>query len=94
MKSQKAQAARGGKSNSIVRDQPGAAAPNSKPERPVFDDLHRRITIRAYELYVQRGCREGCAVEDWLDAEREITSHASFSAYYQIGAADGLRESP
>jgi Protein of unknown function (DUF2934) len=37
-------------------------------------DLHDRIGQRAYELYVERGCREGCSLEDWLDAEREITS--------------------
>lgn len=37
-------------------------------------DIHTRITARAYELYVERGCREGCAWEDWLDAEREIMS--------------------
>ena len=36
------------------------------------EDLHERITARAYELYAQRGWREGCALEDWLDAEREI----------------------
>lgn len=31
-----------------------------------------RIAKRAYELYLERGCREGCALEDWVDAEREI----------------------
>lgn len=31
-------------------------------------------TTRAYELYVESGCREGCALEDWLDAERDILS--------------------
>ncbi len=36
------------------------------------DELIARIEGRAYELYVERGCREGCALEDWLDAEREI----------------------
>lgn len=36
------------------------------------EDLHERITARAYELYAQRGWREGYALEDWLDAEREI----------------------
>jgi len=35
-------------------------------------DLHERISERAYELYAQRGWREGGALEDWLDAEREI----------------------
>jgi len=43
------------------------------------DDLHERIAIRAYELYAQRGWREGGALEDWLDAEREILSRHVFS---------------
>ena len=43
-------------------------------ERPAHsqDVLRTRIERRAYELYVERGCREGCALEDWFDAEREI----------------------
>jgi len=40
--------------------------------KAAFDDLHARINGRAYELYVQRGCRDGHEQEDWLDAEREI----------------------
>ena len=28
-------------------------------------------TTGAYERYVERDCREGCTLEDWLDAERE-----------------------
>lgn len=35
-------------------------------------DLHSHIAKRAYELDVRRGCQEGYAVEDWLEAEREI----------------------
>ena len=31
-------------------------------------------TTQAYELCVERGCREGCTLEDWLDAERDILS--------------------
>lgn len=40
-------------------------------------DLQTQIAIRAYEFYVQRGYREGCAEEDWLDAEREILCRTS-----------------
>ena len=36
------------------------------------DDLHVRITQRAYELHAERGYREGHALDDWLEAEREI----------------------
>jgi len=45
---------------------------STQRKKPVFEDLHAHISIRAYELYLQRGCREGHAQEDWLDAEREI----------------------
>jgi hypothetical protein len=41
------------------------------------DGFHARITARAYELYVERGYREGYAEQDWLDAEREILNPPS-----------------
>jgi len=37
-------------------------------EKPL--DLHQRIATRAYEIY-QRRIRQG-ALDDWLQAEREI----------------------
>ncbi len=36
------------------------------------DDLQVRIAKRAYELHAERGYREGYALDDWLEAEREI----------------------
>lgn len=53
---------------------------NNPHDRVAADrqDGHRSlpalIAMRAYEIYVQRGHREGCALEDWLEAEREILS--------------------
>ena len=38
------------------------------------EDPHDRISRRAYALYAERGYRDGCAIQDWLDAEREILS--------------------
>lgn len=38
------------------------------------EDPHASIATRAYELYCERGYRHGNALEDWLDAEREILS--------------------
>lgn len=38
------------------------------------EDPHASIAKRAYELYCERGYRHGNALEDWLDAEREILS--------------------
>jgi len=53
--------------------------------RPSIEDLHERIAIRAYELYAQRGWREGGALEDWMDAEREIFNrNASFQALAKL----------
>ncbi len=35
-------------------------------------DVTPEIAKRAYELYENRGRREGHSVQDWLQAEREI----------------------
>ena len=73
-------------------NQAGATTPISKPvphAQPSFDDLHAHITTRAYELYIQRGCREGCAMDDWLDAEREIVSR-EFPVSLGSGRGDSL----
>ena len=42
------------------------------PEQIMSDDLREQIAKRAYELYLDRGCRPGCDLEDWFDAEREM----------------------
>ena len=34
--------------------------------------LQARIRVRAYEIYEVRGNRDGHALDDWLEAEREI----------------------
>lgn len=34
--------------------------------------LEERIRRRAHELYLQRGSRAGSALDDWLQAEKEI----------------------
>jgi Protein of unknown function (DUF2934) len=38
-------------------------------------EVHQdRVARRAYELYEQRGRQEGRALEDWLNAERQLVS--------------------
>ncbi len=77
MKLQKAQETGERKPRTVMSNQAGVTTPISKTAKHAqssFDDLHAHIATRAYELYIQRGCREGCAVDDWLDAEREIVS--------------------
>jgi hypothetical protein len=41
-----------------------------KPAQP--SDIEESVRRRAYELYEQRGRIEGFALDDWLQAEREI----------------------
>jgi len=63
------------RSHTPPENQHPTAASLVKPARRLRSsnqDLHERITLRAYELYAQRGWREDHALDDWLDAEREI----------------------
>jgi len=34
--------------------------------------LEEQIRARAYEIYLERGEREGSALDDWLEAEAEV----------------------
>jgi len=45
-----------------------------------FDEEEERIRRRAYELYEQRGKREGHALDDWLQAEAELTERKRLRA--------------
>ena len=36
---------------------------------------HQNIRIRAYEIYLQRGEQPGRDLDDWLQAERELTTN-------------------
>ena len=70
------QAARKKPQDSLPHQSAEATAPatSAGQARFSFEDLHARVTARAYELYAERGYRTGCALEDWVDAEREILS--------------------
>jgi hypothetical protein len=35
-------------------------------------DVHARISERAYALYEAHGCADGHALEHWLEAERQM----------------------
>jgi Protein of unknown function (DUF2934) len=39
---------------------------------PIEVILEHEIRIRAYELYTERGARDGRALDDWLQAEYEV----------------------
>ena len=43
-------------------------------------ELEERIRVHAYELYEKRGKRDGHALDDWLQAEAELTERKSLRA--------------
>lgn len=45
-----------------------------RAEQPIElpDGMWERISRKAYELWEQRGCQEGTALRDWLDAEEIV----------------------
>jgi hypothetical protein len=51
--------------------QPDTAA--EERERLLHLTREQEIRNRAYEIYLQRGAHPGSEVEDWCQAERELT---------------------
>ncbi len=45
-----------------------------------FNKSEERIRVRAYELYEKQGKRDGHALDDWLQAEAELTERQSLRA--------------
>jgi Protein of unknown function (DUF2934) len=50
----------------------GAAVNLYSEDKPLDTMLEYTIRNRAYDLYLQRGSKNGRALEDWLDAEQEV----------------------
>jgi hypothetical protein len=57
-----------------TQDLPPAAPEVAHEPVHYCEDLSDRISQRAHAFYVERGYCDGCALQDWLDAEREILS--------------------
>jgi hypothetical protein len=45
---------------------------SGQSETDVVDGVQTRIALLAYQLYEQRGCKDGHDVEDWIQAERTV----------------------
>ncbi len=54
-------------------------------ERPT----HEQISLRAYQIYLERGARAGNELDDWLRAERELERIAHFKrSWDRLSALD------
>ena len=53
---------------------PPAVKNASKPKpKPTYDD----IALRAYHIYMERGCTPGDPMQDWLQAERDLLEQSA-----------------
>jgi hypothetical protein len=50
-------------------------------------ELEERIRNRAYDLYVQGGCSDGHALDDWLEAKAEVLGVVSNPIDHKTAAA-------
>ena len=57
-----------------TRESPGAN-PQASSAEITSAAAHGLIAKRSYEFYAAGGYREGHALDDWLEAEREILGH-------------------
>ena len=46
-------------------------------KQPLEPLLEKEVQVRAYELFEQRGKKQGFAVQDWLEAEDEVLARFS-----------------
>ncbi len=56
-------------------EEPSIATPDVDPpvEAPRIEPTQDEIALRAYHIYLEREGAAGDPVEDWLQAERELT---------------------
>jgi hypothetical protein len=52
-----------------VNASPQQKKSSSNGSKPTQDD----IALRAYHIYIERGCTPGNPFDDWVRAERELT---------------------
>ena len=45
-----------------------------KPRKTKAQPTQEEIALRAYHIFLERGSTPGNEIEDWLQAERELTS--------------------
>lgn len=55
---------------------------------------HDAIAHRAYELYLARGCDDGCDVEDWLEAEAQLLRAETSSTEQPMAKGKGRSTGP
>jgi hypothetical protein len=52
---------------------------SKKTKKPVTPPTNEEIALRAYHIYLGRGCTPGDPMQDWLRAEQELADPQSKS---------------
>ncbi|HTZ47131.1 MAG TPA: DUF2934 domain-containing protein [Verrucomicrobiae bacterium] len=47
-----------------------------KPQKASIPPTYEEIALRAYHIYLERGCTPGDPMQDWLRAEQELLDAA------------------
>jgi hypothetical protein len=55
--------------------EPAGPVAHADPARN--EPTQEEIRVRAYELYIARGGADGHAMDDWIQAERELRARAT-----------------
>ena len=55
-----------------IAKQEAEALSHSSHRQLAGEEVQDSIRLKAYELYLQRGCQQGYDVEDWLTAEQMV----------------------
>ena len=58
--------------------------------QPHYEPAFEQIQIRAHEIYIQRGRRDGLDLDDWLQAEKKLRT-SSHNRSRVIGQVERLR---
>lgn len=53
-----------------------ATAGTKKPRKAATPPTYEEIALRAYHIYLERGCTPGDPMQDWLCAEKELLDAA------------------
>lgn len=75
-----------GKSKTASAVDDGHYPEQNEVTNPNNEPTHAQIAARAQELWRKRGCQDGFAERDWLEAERELGAQPHMTAQGESGS--------
>lgn len=63
----------------MAKSKSATSGASKKTKKSATTPTYDEIALRAYHIYLERGCTPGDPMQDWLNAERELTEPQSKS---------------